>query len=84
MFQNGLATCDGLRGKEKTLEAANAEVCIITSRYCHRPDQFTQCYDVTESIIWGEHSLDADTVLLAHLHPTYKVLFSLLHLMNHC
>ncbi|KAJ7884393.1 hypothetical protein B0H14DRAFT_2564444 [Mycena olivaceomarginata] len=25
MFQNGLATCDGLRGKEKTLEAANAE-----------------------------------------------------------
>ncbi|KAJ7894685.1 hypothetical protein B0H14DRAFT_3854258 [Mycena olivaceomarginata] len=59
MFQNGLATRDGLRGKDKTLEAANAER-----------------YDVTESIICGEHSLDADTFLLARLHPTYKVPYS--------
>ncbi|KAJ7889159.1 hypothetical protein B0H14DRAFT_2561999 [Mycena olivaceomarginata] len=31
MFQNGLATCDGLHGKDKTLEAANAEVPYSSS-----------------------------------------------------
>ncbi|KAJ7663353.1 hypothetical protein DFH06DRAFT_1324822 [Mycena polygramma] len=56
IFQNGLATCDGLRGKDEAVEAANGE---------H--------YDVTECIVCGEHGLDADTVLLARLHPTYEV-----------
>ncbi|KAJ7120760.1 hypothetical protein C8R43DRAFT_79896 [Mycena crocata] len=30
MFQNGLATCDGLRGKDETLEGANGERYEIT------------------------------------------------------
>ncbi|KAJ7718088.1 hypothetical protein B0H14DRAFT_3630729 [Mycena olivaceomarginata] len=31
MFQSGLTTCDGLRGKDETLEAANAEVPYSSS-----------------------------------------------------
>ncbi|KAJ7754184.1 hypothetical protein DFH07DRAFT_1029589 [Mycena maculata] len=59
MFQNGLATCDDLRGRDEALEAANGE-----------------CYDITECIVCGEQGLDENTVLLARLHPTYKVPYS--------